>query len=181
MEIISDIILRHVGGKSTIFWGMTLGVIVTLILLTLILNIMLTDKFKAKYRLQKKLGLIFMIVFLYISSIVFIGYKYKENKKEILDSYKLEKTEEYFINDNKYNEIVKSIYDEKREVTDVFKNKENSKIEKLLLDIPAKLKDSSKSGSNEKTIKVMRYRSSIDKSYLFISYPKEIKVIEEIR
>ncbi|WWU66816.1 hypothetical protein QJR26_18545 (plasmid) [Clostridium baratii] len=146
-----------------------------------ILMIMLTDRFESKYRFVIKSVLILVIIGTYISFLIYIDHKDNAERMKIVSSYNIEKTDDYIIDNKQYEKIVNSIKDEELKIIDVFKKKADKKIEKLCLNVPDKLIDNSKGDSNEKIIKVTTYKNSLDKKYLFLDCPEEIKVIEEIQ
>lgn len=175
-----DIILRNIVWNMNMLIRGVMIFIVTLILFRIILKIIIFEKFKSKYTGKIKLGIILIIVITYVSSLIFIWNKDRVDKTEIVNSYKLEKTEDYIINSKQYEDIIQSIYDGNNEIIDVFKSKEGSNLEKLVLNIQNGVRDKSKNNSNEKSIKVKKYKSNKDKRFFVYSYPKEINIIEEI-
>lgn len=176
-----DIILKNIVWNMNMLIRGVILFIVALILFRVILEIIDFEKFKSKYIGKIKLGIILIIVITYVSSLIFIWNKDRIDKTEIVNSYKIEKTEDYIINSKQYEDIIKSIYDGNNEIIDVFKSKEGSSLEKLVLNIKNGVKDKSKNNSNEKSIRVITYKSDIDKRFFVYSYPKEINIIEEIK
>ena len=147
-----------------------------------IIDIFSKEKFEGKYYIAKiEKVLMLIIVIAYVGGLIFIWNKVRSDKPEIVNSYKLEKTEEYIIDNTQYENIIKSIYDEKNKIKDVFKSKEDDRIEKLVLNIRKGVKDKSKKDGTEKSIKVITYKSNIGKRYFDYSYPKEINILEEIK
>ncbi|WWU66637.1 hypothetical protein QJR26_18005 (plasmid) [Clostridium baratii] len=144
--------------------------------------IFIIDIFEGKYYIAKiEKVLMLIVVIAYVGGLIFIWNKVRSDKLEIVNSYKLEKTEEYIIDKKQYEDIRKSIYDEKNKIKDVFKSKEEGRIEKLVLNIRNGVKDKSKKDGKEKSIKVITYKSNIGKRYFDYSYPKEINILEEIK
>lgn len=108
-----------------------------------------------------------------------LGYLHISQNK-IADTYKVEKTEEFFIDNKQYDIIKNCLLSDRGNIKDIFKNKANSNIEKVNINIPKEIKDYSKVGE-ERVIKVEVYKPNTDKKYLGIDYPKEIKILKEIR
>lgn len=120
-------------------------------------------------------------VFLGLVGVIFLCLFFKYTEIEMIkisDTYKLEKSEEFYINSKQYDNIINCLVNNKTKIDEVLINSNNN-IEKVSINIPKEIKDYSKSGE-KRIIKVEVYKSNSNKNYFLINYSKEIRILKEI-